>query len=569
MPLDSMTLGALARELDSRLKGARVDKVYMPHPGEALLHLRGADGACRLMVSAAGASGRVHLTDIRAENPETPPMLCMVLRKHLAGGRVLSVDQPDGERMLHIRFSVTGELGDQEERSLLCELMGRRTNLILADGEGRILACFKRVDADMSPDRPVLPGLKYRMPPRRDIPRLLQAGEETLRAAVREAMQQAEPERALPGLLEGLSPFLAGELIFRSGGREDELVRQLGALRDTALQGDLRPWLLIRGGRAADFSCIPVTSRPGIQCVPADSFSSAIDQCFGQRAQEEAQRAATSGLKKTVTSALARIERKLGSQRQELHEAEGREKLKHDADLITANLHAIRSGEKQARVTDYFTEGMPQAVIELDPDLSPQQNAQRMYKKYARMKNAEQKLCEQIEIGEREREYLSAVLYTLEGAQTARDVEGIRQELASAGYIKNRKSSGKKPKPQAFAPRRFPLPDGFEALCGRSNTENEELTLRWAQKNDLWFHVRNAPGSHVILPLRDGREPTPAAIEAAAAVAAQYSSLRAQSRAAVDWTRARYVKKPQGARPGMVNYFQFQTILVEPKEPEA
>ena len=328
------------------------------------------------------------------------------------------------------------------------------------------------------------------------------------------------------------------------------------------------PWLLVCGGRTADFSPIPITTRPDTECVPADSFSKAIDLCFGERTREEMHKAATAGLKKTVTSALARIERKLGSQRQELHEAEGREALKHDADLITANLHAIRSGDRQARVVDYFTEGMPEAVIELDPDLSPQQNAQKMYKKYTRMKNAEQKLREQIAIGESEREYLSAVLYTLEGAQTARDVEGIRQELTSAGYIKNRKAGGKKPKPQAFAPRRFTLGDGFQALCGRSNTENDELTLRWAQKNDLWFHVRGAPGSHVILPVREGREPPPAVIEAAAAIAAQYSSLKAQSRVAVDWTRARHVKKPQGGRPGMVNYFQFQTMLVQPGEPQ-
>ncbi len=566
MPLDSLTLGALARELDAALAQARVDKIYMPRPGEAVFHLRGAGGACRLLVSAAGAAGRAHLTAARAENPEAPPMLCMLLRKHLAGGRILSVTQPEGERMLRFAFSAVDEMGERAEKALICELMGRRTNLILLDEHEKVLACFKKVDAEMSPDRPVLPGLKYHMPPRPDIPRFLGAGEETLRSAAAHALASDAPDRALPGLLEGLSPFLSRELLFRARGDAQALYDELSALQAQALDGGLRPWLLRQGGQPVDFSCIPITCKPGVQCEEMPGFSALLDACFAEKAQRELQKSMASGLQKTVSNAVGRLERKLGSQKQELLEAEGREKLKHDADLITANLHAIRSGAQQARVVDYFTDGMPEAVITLDPDLSPQQNAQRMYKKYARMKNAEQKLREQIEIGEREREYLAAVLYSLSQAQSARDVEGIRLELAAAGYLKNRREKGKKQKPQAFAPRRFELPDGFEALCGRSNTENDELTMRRAQKNDLWLHVRNAPGSHVIVPVREGREPTPAVIEQAAAIAARFSSLSAQPRVPVDWTRARHVKKPQGARPGMVNYFQFQTVLVAPAE---
>lgn len=566
MPLDSLTLGALARELDAALAQARVDKIYMPRPGEAVFHLRAVGGACRLLVSAAGAAGRAHLTEQRAENPETPPMLCMLLRKHLAGGRLLSVTQPEGERMLRFAFSAVDEMGEKVEKALVCELMGRRTNLILLDGDGKVLACFKKVDADMSPDRPVLPGLKYHMPPRREMIRFLDAQGPELLDAGRQALSAAEPDRALPGLLEGLSPFMSRELLYRARGDVQALLDEMVDLQAQARAGTLRPWLVRRDGQPADFSCMRITHLPGTECEPMPDFSSLLDLCFAEKARRELQKTVASGLQKTVSNALARLERKLGSQKQELAEAEGREQLKHDADLITANLHAIRSGERQARVVDYFAEGMPETVINLDPDLSPQQNAQRMYKKYARMKNAEQKLREQIELGEREHEYLTAVAYSLTQAQSARDVESIRQELAGAGYLKNRKEKGKKPKPQAFAPRRFALADGFEALCGRNNTENDELTMRRAQKNDLWLHVRGAPGSHVIVPLRDGREPTPAAIEQAAAIAAQFSSLSAQPRVPVDYTRVRHVKKPQGARPGMVNYFQFQTVLVAPAQ---
>lgn len=566
MPLDSLTLGALARELDAALAQARVDKIYMPRPGEAVFHLRAESGACRLLVSAAGAAGRAHLTGQRAENPETPPMLCMLLRKHLAGGRILSVTQPEEERMLRFAFSATDEMGERVEKALVCELMGRRTNLILLGGDGTVLACFKKVDAEMSPDRPVLPGLRYRMPPRREMIRFLHADEAALHEAARQALAADEPDRALPGLLEGLSPFLSRELTYRARGDVQRLAGELADLQARAREGRLEPWVVRRGGQPVDFSCMPITHLPDVECEKMPSFSEMLDLCFAEKARRELQKTVASDLQKTVANAVGRLERKLGSQKQELSEAEGREKLKHDADLITANLHAIRSGEKQARVVDYFTEGMPEAVIDLDPDLSPQQNAQRMYKKYARMKNAELKLREQIEKGERELEYLKTVAYSLTQAQSARDVEGVRQELSEAGYLKNRRDKGKKPKPQAFAPRRFDLPDGFEALCGRSNTENDELTMRRAQKNDLWLHVRGAPGSHVIVPLRDGREPTPAVIEGAAAIAARFSSLSAQPRVPVDYTRVRHVKKPQGARPGMVNYFQYQTVLVAPAQ---
>ena len=566
MPLDSLTLGALARELNTALSQARVDKIYMPRPGEAVFHLRAESGTCRLLVSAAGAAGRAHLTQLRAENPETPPMLCMLLRKHLAGGRILSVTQPEEERMLRFAFSATDEMGERVEKALVCELMGRRTNLILLGGDGTVLACFKKVDTEMSPDRPVLPGLKYRMPPRREMTRFLHADESTLHDAARRALSADEPDRVLPGLLEGLSPFLSRELLYRARGDVQRLAEELADLQARAAAGSLEPWLVRRGGQPVDFSCIPIAHLPGAECEKMPDFSALLDVCFAEKARRELQKTVASGLQKTVSNAVGRLERKLGSQKQELAEAEGREKLKHDADLITANLHAIRSGERRARVVDYFAEGMPETVIELDPDLSPQQNAQRMYKKYARMKNAELKLREQIEKGGRELEYLKTVAYSLTQAQSARDVEGIRQELAEAGYLKARKDKGKRPRSQAFAPRRFDLPDGFEALCGRSNTENDELTMRRAQKNDLWLHVRGAPGSHVIMPLRDGREPTPAAIEKAAAIAARFSSLSGQPRVPVDYTRVRHVKKPQGARPGMVNYFQYQTVLVAPAD---
>lgn len=564
MPLDALTIGALAQELHQQLEQARVDKIYMPRPGEAVFYLRARAGACRLLVSAAGASGRAHLTALRPENPESPPMLCVVLRKHLANSRMVSVTQPEGERMLRFDFSAVDEMGERTDRALVCELTGRRTNLILLDAQQRVLACFKKVDAEMSPERPVLPGLKYRMPPRRGGLRFMQAGAEEMERASAAALAAAEPERELALCLEGLSPFLARELLYRARGDAGVLARELCALREKAERGGLAPWLVKRGGRPVDFSCIPITCLAPAECEQLGSFSELLDVCFAEKAQQEMRRNLAAGLQKTVASALSRLERKLGVQRQELEQARQRERLKNNADLITANLHAIAPGQRVVQVVDYFSPGLEQTAIELDPQLSPQQNAQQMYKKYTRMKNAESKLSEQIERGEQELEYLRAVSYVLSQAESSRDIDSVRQELSQAGYVRARREKGKKPRPQAYAPRRFELPDGFEALCGRSNTENDELTMRRSQKNDVWLHVRGAPGSHVIVPVRDGREPTPAALERAAAIAAHFSSLSRQPRVPVDMTRVRHVKKPQGARPGMVNYFQFQTVLIEP-----
>ncbi len=559
MSLVSFFITAQTRALDARLSGARIDKIFMPRPAEIVLSIRGEAGNERLMISAGGSNSGIYLTSLRPENPPAPPMLCMLLRKHMQGGRILSVSQPEGERMMVITFSSTDELGRVSEKRLVCELMGKRTNILLLDENGIILGCVKKVDYEMSPDRALLPGLAYRMPPRSGRPSVYELDEERLAAL----LEGASDSDAILERLDGMSPLTARELLYR-GMSPAQMASELKGLAN----GEGRPWLVRRGGRDADISPIEITQYDDGESVIYDSFSTLLDDFYRAHRSADLKKNISASLKKTLDNNRGRLERKLGKQRQELLSAQGREELKKQADLITANIYAIKSGDRRAIVTDYFTEGMPQIEIPLDPDISPQQNAQLLYKRYARLKNAEQALTAQIEAGEAELKYIDSLLYSLSQAQTEKDIRELTAEAAASGYVKKAQAKKQKQeKPGAFAPKRYVTSGGFTLLRGRNNRENDQLTMRTAKGGDIWFHARNIPGSHVVMQL-EGGEPSERDLEEAAALAALYSGAGSSTKVPVDYTRVKNVKKPQGARPGMVNYFNFKTMLIEPKEPE-
>lgn len=559
MSLDSFFITAQTRALDARISGARIDKIFMPRPAEIVLSIRGEAGNERLMISAGGSNSGIYLTSLRPENPPAPPMLCMLLRKHMQGGRILSVSQPEGERMMVITFSSTDELGRVSEKRLVCELMGKRTNILLLDENGIILGCVKKVDYEMSPDRALLPGLAYRMPPRSGRPSVYELDEERLASL----LEGASDSDAILERLDGISPLTARELLFRGVGPAE-----MAAGFKRLAAGGGKPWLVRRGGRDSDISPIEITQYADGECVLYDSFSTLLDDFYRARRSADLKKNISASLKKTLDNNRGRLERKLSKQRQELLSAQGREELKKQADLITANIYAIKSGDRRAVVTDYFSEGMPQIEIPLDPDISPQQNAQLLYKRYARLKNAELALTAQIEAGEAELKYIDSLLYGLSQAQTEKDIRELTAEAAALGYVKKPQAKKQKQeKPGAFAPKRYVTSGGFTLLRGRNNRENDQLTMRTAKGGDIWFHARNIPGSHVIMQL-EGAEPSERDLEEAAALAALYSGAGSSPKVPVDYTRVKNVKKPQGARPGMVNYFNFKTMLIEPKEPE-
>lgn len=485
-------------------------------------------------------------------------MLCMLLRKQMAGGRILSVTQPEHERLLELRFTALDELGVAAEKRLICEMMGRMTNLILVGPEDIIIACTHAASYETS-ERAVQPGLRYRLPLRQDKPSLwsLSAGQltELCRAC------QGDP-MALCDRIAGLSPRIAREMVFRGGSPEGTAAELL------ALQtAEPEPWLLEKSDGSRELAALEIRQDPNTKCIKRDSFSELLDDFYREQTKKEDLRALNGSIVKTMTTRRNRLQRKLAGQKQELLQAEEREALKRTADLITANLYAIRPGMKSVELTDYFDPALPQVRVELDPQLSPQENAQRLFSKYTRLKRAEEALRRQIALGQEELEYVEAVLYTLSSAGDAAQIREIQEELVQAGYLRPTEKGRRKPKPALFHPRAFTVDGGLTVLCGRSNRENDELTHRRAAKTDLWFHARNVPGSHVVL-LTQGQQPSKLALEQAAGIAAYYSSVAGQPRVAVDYTQVRRVKKPQGARPGMVNYFEFQTILAVPALPE-
>ena len=558
MSLDSFVIKAQTLALDEELKGARIDKIFMPRPTEVVLSIRGTMGSGRLMISCGGTNAGVYMTALRPENPPQPPMLCMLLRKHMQGGKILSVTQPGGERIMMISFTSTDELGRVSEKKLVCELMGKRTNILLLDEEGIILGCVRKVDYEMSPDRAILPGLVYRLPGGSGKTSIYALDRDSI-AMLLKGVQEGDD---IMDRFEGVSPQVARELVHRGldeGGMAD-------VLYDLAQRGG-RPWLVRRKGADFDFSALDISYHQDGESILQDNFSSLMDSFYMARREEDLKKNLSSSLKKTLENHRARLERKLGKQRQELLTAQKREDLKQRADLITSNIYAIRSGDSKAVVTDYFTEGMPTVEIPLDPELSPQQNAQLLYKRYTRLKNAEEALMVQIEHGESELEYLESLLYQLEQARGEKEIRELGLEASQAGYVK-KAQNGKKNKPEkqgAIVPKKYVTAGGFTLLRDRNNRENDHLTMRTAKGGDLWFHARNIPGSHVIMVL-EGREPSVPDIEEAAALAAFWSKAGKSPRVPVDYTRAKHVKKPSGARPGMVNYFEFKTILIEPKD---
>lgn len=558
MALDSLVIAGLANELNRTLEGARIDKIYMPRRDRVLLNLRLQQGTGKLLL-AAGGDARVHLTEEKFENPDVPPMLCMLLRKQLSSGRFLRATQPEGERILDLCFSAADEMGFIGEKHLICELTGRLTNVILTDSEGLILGCMKPVDHEMS-DRAVLPGLRYRLPPKPDKPALADLSAE----ALTDLCRRAADARQLCALVSGVSPLCARECLHRAGGDAALWAKELKHLCSL----EPAPYLLERAdGSPADLAAMEITCRDDLTCTRQPSFSALLDAFYLQRSREEGLKNASQQLVRNITTLKSRLERKLAAQQQELLLAAQRETLKEQADLITANLYAIRQGDSKALVVDYFAEGMPMRELPLDPLLTPQENAQRLYHKYTRMKRAEEVLEQQIAQGQQELAYLEAVLYSFSVAADLRQIQEIREELMENGYLKNKDKQKKKPKPAAFAPRSFTVDGGLTVLCGRNNRENDQLTHRHAGKNDIWFHARNIPGSHAVL-FTEGTQPSDKALEQAAAIAAYYCGASKQPRVPVDYTRIRHVKKPQGAKPGMVNYFEFQTALVAPQLPE-
>ena len=576
MPLDALCLSGVVHELQNALSGAKIDKIYQPGRDEVVLALRAPAGNVKLLLSANPSHPRAHLTQISRENPDKPPMFCMLLRKHLSGARLLELVQPPMERVVDLRLEALDELGDRVERRLVLEAMGRHSNLILLDGEGRIMDCLRRVDSDMSARRQVLPGLFYRLPPAQEKLDPSSLDRAALESALAAAPEESQADKWLLDTFGGLSPLICRELAFRAGGATDARLHQMGeggrsrlldeleGLLRSVQENSFTPVMLEKEGHPSDFTFQPISQYgPAVSCVPFPSFSALLDRFYEQRENQERVRQRGQDLIRSVTNARDRAARKIGLQEQELAATRDRERLRQFGDIITSNLHAMEKGMSRLTAADFYDPECPQIHIPLDPLLTPQQNAAKYYKEYNKAKTAESILTLQLEKGRRDLDYLNSVLEAIALAEGERDLQEIRQELTDTGYLRRPSKARDRGKRVASKPMEFRSSSGLRISVGKNNTQNDLLTTKQAFKSDLWFHTQKIHGSHVIL-WTEGGQPDQTSIQEAAQLAAWFSQGRESGKVAVDYTPVKYVKKPGGARPGMVVYTTYETAYVAP-----
>lgn len=576
MPLDALCLSGVVHELQNALSGAKIDKIYQPGRDEVVLALRAPAGNVKLLLSANPSHPRAHLTQISRENPDKPPMFCMLLRKHLSGARLLELVQPPMERVVDLRLEALDELGDRVERRLVLEAMGRHSNLILLDGEGRIMDCLRRVDSDMSARRQVLPGLFYRLPPAQEKLAPSSLDRAALESALAAAPEESQADKWLLDTFGGLSPLICRELAFRAGGATDARLHQMGeggrsrlldeleGLLRSVQENSFTPVMLEKEGHPSDFTFQPISQYgPAVSCVPFPSFSALLDRFYEQRENQERVHQRGQDLIRSVTNARDRAARKIGLQEQELAATRDRERLRQFGDIITSNLHAMEKGMSRLTAADFYDPECPQIHIPLDPLLTPQQNAAKYYKEYNKAKTAESILTLQLEKGRRDLDYLNSVLEAIALAEGERDLQEIRQELTDTGYLRRPSKARDRGKRVASKPMEFRSSSGLRISVGKNNTQNDLLTTKQAFKSDLWFHTQKIHGSHVIL-WTEGGQPDLTSIQEAAQLAAWFSQGRASGKVAVDYTPVKYVKKPGGALPGMVVYTTYETAYVAP-----
>ena len=562
MPLDAVTVSALAKELSERLEGGRIVKVQQPERDMLLLSLRAKGENLRLVIAAGTGNARAGITRGSFENPAEPPMFCMLMRKHLVGARILSVTEPEYERLLIFTLDTHDELGVQSEKKLAVELIGRSANAVLIGADGRIIDCMRRMDFAGDALRRMLPGMIYRLPPKQEKPVFFALDPAQRRALIAAADKTVPVDKWLMNSFSALSPLICREFAYRCNNDYVNLPDACDALCEAVAAGELAPWLISIDGKPKDFSFMAISQYgPAAQLERYDSFSEMLDAFYTRRDRAEQQRRRSHDLIKTVRTLRDRQQRKLAAQREELRRTEGREDIRHQAELVTANIYRLRRGDRSLECEDYYDPACPVVHIELDPLKTPQQNAAALYKEYNKLKAAEQHLTVLTREGERQLDYLNSVLDELERAETDRDLSDIRRELTETGYIRARKG-GKAERVKPQSPLKFVSDDGLEILAGRSNAQNDELTLKLARRTDYWLHTQRVHGSHVIIRC-EGEEPPPRTLEQAAGIAAYYSQARGAGKVQVDYTMVRNVRKPSGALPGKVVYTDHKTMLAE------
>lgn len=549
----SKVIGEISEAIDSH-----IDKIYQPSRDELVLLLRKKGFAKRLYINVKTGSARLHFTESRPENPAVPPNFCMLLRKYISSAKLVKVTQPSLERVAEFYFTAANEMGDTENYRLVCEMIGAKANVILVRENGKIVDALKHSDVETA-KRYVLPGADYEYPEKEEKLHPVENKGEILEKIGGDCPDVA---KKLLNIAEGFSPLVCREIEFKA--QTEGLKKAYYALLDDLCQEQVPVMVLKPDKEPLDYSYTSIEQYgAGYEIKVYDSFSALLDEFYLEK--ENAQRISTAArdIIKLVKNLKDRTSRRLALRLQDLKKCENREDLRIFGELIKANLYRLKSGDSEAVVENYYDENMSLVKIPLNPALSPSKNADRYFKEYKKTYTAAEALTRFTKEDEQELIYFESVLESIERCSSIAEIGEIREELYEAGYIRRPAQKGIRKK-ETPKPLEFMSAEGYRILVGKNNTQNDYLTTRLASKNDLWFHTKDIPGSHVIV-MCEGKEVSDQTILQAATLAAKNSKAKDSSQVPVDYTPVKFVKKPNGAKAGMVIYTTNKTVYINPE----
>ncbi len=575
MALDTITIFHLVSEFQNELENSRIDKIHQPEKDEILLNIKSRTSTYKLVISANSSQPRIHFTNAQKDNPKTAPLFCMLLRKHLQSGRIISIHQIDYERIIRFDIESYNEFGDLTTKYLFCEIMGRNSNIILTKDDMTIIDCIKHIDFSTSTVRQLLPGLIYSLPPKQDKTPIL--SEEIKNVNLLFSTEGQTPEKEIMSKISGISPLISREIVSRAINKNNLDCSELDDTMRQKINDEIKhirnhcvnPCIIIEklSEKIIDFSPIDIIQYSDL-CNKKhfDSVNELLDDYYFERDSAERMKQKSYDLVHLLNTNIERCAKKIAILKKTLDDAKKKEEYKIKGDLLTANLYAFSQGDSEVSVFNYYSEDAENMTIALNETLTPSQNAQRYYKFYQKAKTAEIEATKQLENSLSDLEYLESTLMLVQNISNENDLLEVREELLNLGYMK-KQAKKKKNEKITSKPHHYISSDGFSIYVGKNNTQNDYLTLRFANSNDMWFHTKKIHGSHTIIKLGIDKEIPPRTIKEAAELAAYYSKGRDSSNVPVDYTLIKNVKKPNGAKPGMVIYDFYNTIYVTPDTP--
>ncbi|MBR5155036.1 MAG: NFACT family protein [Clostridia bacterium] len=579
MAFDGFVTHGIVSELCDKILGGKIDKIHQPEKDEIILAVRTREGLFRVVLSAATSNPRIHLTEINRQNPITAPLFCMLMRKHLTGGKIIAISQSGFDRVVKIDIECYTEMGDLTQKSLIIEVMGRHSNIILTQNDNKIIDSIKHIDFTTSAVRQILPGLFYELPPAQDKTNPQELNKNKFLKKLESLPKDTPLDKFLISEFVGMSPLLAREIVFRKTGNTKSFISDIDmsafaqhtiSFIENFLNNTCGGQVILdpKSEKPIAFSCTSLAQYQGLgKFKNCESLSQAVETFFAIRDMHDRLTQKSAGTIKLINNNIERCDKKISLHTENIRKAKNRDKYKVFGDLLTANLYRIEPNSNFVEVENYYSDTLETVKIPLMPELSPSKNAQRYYKLYSKAKATEEHSKVQLEKSETEKAYLETVLDSVNRASSYTDISEIREELAEQGYISiNNSKKKQKNKQKKSAPIEFVSSDGYTILVGRNNKQNDELTIKSSYSTDMWLHTKNIPGSHVIIRTGGSGEVPDNTLVEAATIAAYYSKAQKTVNVPVDYTLVKNIRKPNGSKPGFVIYETNYTVYVTPDE---